>query len=318
MKTQPTQFARLARCALACALAFTPPIASAQDPESCGEPRFADVGWTDITATTALVSVALESLGYAPHTTVLGVPVTYASLANGDIDIFLGNWMPTMEADLSPYRDDGSVVVLPAANLEGAQYTLAAPRYAHAAGLTSFADIAKFHDKLDGKIYGIEPGNDGNRLLIEMIESDEFGLGEFELVESSEAGMLTQAERAMRRGEWIVFLGWTPHPVMAEMEIEFLEGSDPGGNFGGAQVFTNLRRGYADECPNVARLLANLKFDLKMESAVMGRILDGEDAEKAARKWLMQNPAALARWLRGVKTIDGKDGLGAAQSALGA
>ena len=228
MKTQPTRFARLARCALACALVFTPPIASAQDPESCGEPRFADVGWTDITATTALVSVALESLGYAPHTTVLGVPVTYASLANGDIDIFLGNWMPTMEADLSPYRDDGSVVVLPAANLDGAQYTLAAPRYAHAAGLTSFADIAKFHDKLDGKIYGIEPGNDGNRLLIEMIESDEFGLGEFELVESSEAGMLTQAERAMRRGEWIVFLGWTPHPVMAEMEIEFLEGSDPG------------------------------------------------------------------------------------------
>ena len=56
------------------------------------------------------------------------------------------------------------------ANLEGAKYTLAVPTYLADKGLKDFADIAKFADDLDGKIYGIEPGNDGNRLILDMIE----------------------------------------------------------------------------------------------------------------------------------------------------
>ena len=62
------------------------------------------------------------------------------------------------------------------ANLEGAKYTLAVPTYLADEGLKDFADIAKFKDQLDGKIYGIEPGNDGNRLIHEMIDKNKFGL----------------------------------------------------------------------------------------------------------------------------------------------
>ncbi|MFX8860311.1 hypothetical protein ABTM70_19295, partial [Acinetobacter baumannii] len=51
--------------------------AQAAEPASCKTVRFADVGWTDITATTALSSVLLKGLGYAPKSTVLSVPVTY-------------------------------------------------------------------------------------------------------------------------------------------------------------------------------------------------------------------------------------------------
>src|SRR5690606_15144129 len=169
--------------------------ALAADPDSCRAVTFSDVGCTDITATTATASVLLEGLGYEPAVQVLSVPVTYASLKNGDIDVFLGNWMPTMEADIAPYRENGSVETI-VTNLEGAKYTLAVPQYTYDAGLQSFQDIDKFRDKLDGKIYGIEPGNDGNRLILDMIEADKFGLGDFELVESSEAGMLSQVKRA--------------------------------------------------------------------------------------------------------------------------
>src|SRR5690606_10357166 len=101
---------------------------------------------------------------------------------------------PTMEADIAPYREDGSVETV-VTNLEGAKYTLAVPQYTFDAGLQGFEDIAKFKDELDSQIYGIEPGNDGNRLILDMIEGDQFGLGEFELVESSEAGMLSQVQR---------------------------------------------------------------------------------------------------------------------------
>ncbi|MDQ3559592.1 MAG: glycine/betaine ABC transporter substrate-binding protein, partial [Pseudomonadota bacterium] len=191
--------------AAAFALAVSAGVAAAQEPDSCRQVRFSDVGWTDITATTALATTVLEGLGYETDVKVLSVPVTYASLKNKDIDVFLGNWMPTMEADIAPYRDDNSVETV-RANLEGAKYTLAVPKYTYEAGLKSFADIAKFKDQLDGKIYGIEPGNDGNRLILGMLEKGTFEIKDFELVESSEQGMLAQVQRAVDRKEPIVFL----------------------------------------------------------------------------------------------------------------
>ncbi len=205
-------------------------------------------------------------------------------------------------------------------NLEGAKYTLAVTQGAYDAGLKSFADIAKFKDRLDGKIYGIEPGNDGNRLILDMIEKDAFGLKGFDLVESSEQGMLAQVSRAARRGEDVVFLGWEPHPMNANNKMAYLSGGDDwfGPNFGGATVFTNVRAGYSADCPNVGKLLANLKFTLAMENEIMGAILnDDVEPNKAATAWLKANPGVLDTWLDGVATMDGGDGLAAVKSDLG-
>ena len=146
--------------------------------DACEEIRFADVGWTDITATTAVATSILGALGYDTDVKVLSVPVTYTSMANGDIDVFLGNWMPTMEADIAPYRDAGEVEIV-GVNLKGAKYTLAVNQSLADAGLRDFGDIAKFQDQLDGKIYGIEPGNDGNRIILNMIKDNAVGLGDF-------------------------------------------------------------------------------------------------------------------------------------------
>ncbi len=295
----------LAAAALLAALLAQPALAS--DPQACQTVRFSDVGWTDITATTAVASVLLDALGYQADVQVLSVPVTYASLASGDIDVFLGNWMPTMEADIAPYREAGTVETV-TTNLEGAKYTLAVPAYTYEAGLQSFEDIARFRDELNGQIYGIEPGNDGNRLILDMIEADQFGLGGFELVESSEAGMLSAVMRAARQNQHVVFLGWEPHPMNANIEMEYLAGGDDvfGPDFGGATVHTNVRAGYMTECPNVGRLLENLVFSLDMENEIMGAILDdGADPEDAARAWLTRNPQILDEWLEGVTTFEG-------------
>ena len=294
-------------------------MAVAAEPESCKAVRFSDVGWTDITATTALTSVVLEGLGYQTSAEILSVPVTYQSLKNGDIDVFLGNWMPTMEGDIAPFKADGSVETV-RANLEGAKYTLAVPKYLADQGLKDYADIAKFKDQLKGQIYGIEPGNDGNRLIQKMIDEDKFGLGGFELVESSEQGMLSQVERVGRDQKPIVFLGWEPHPMNTRFQLAYLTGGDEvfGPNFGGATVYTNVRKGYVQECPNVGRLLQNLAFVLNMESEVMGKILDdGMEPKEAATAWLKANPGVLDAWLAGVTTVDGGDGLAAVKGQLG-
>lgn len=300
-------------------LVATTTAARATEPENCWTVRFSDVGWTDITATTAMASVVMEALGYTTEASVLSVPVTYASLANGDIDVFLGNWMPTMEADIRPYLDAGTVASL-GANLEGAKYTLAVPSYLAEAGLRDFADIAGFKDQLEGEIYGIEPGNDGNRLIQDMIDANAFGLGGFKLVESSEQGMLAQVARFGRSEQPIVFLGWEPHPMNANFDLVYLSGGDDwfGPNYGGATVYTNTRAGYVDECPNAGRFLKNLKFTLAMENEVMAAILDdGVEPMEAARAWLVAHPEAWESWLLEVETVDGNDGLAAVGEKLG-
>ncbi|KHA51942.1 choline ABC transporter substrate-binding protein [Sulfitobacter geojensis] len=294
----------------AVALGFATSLSAA----GCDKVTFSDVGWTDITATTAAASVVLDALGYETETKILSVPVTYTSMAAGDIDVFLGNWMPTMEADIAPYREAGTVDTV-RANLQGAKYTLAVNKAAADMGITSFAAIAAKADALDGKIYGIEPGNDGNRLIQSMIDDNAFDLKDFEVVESSEQGMLAQVKRLSRKGDPIVFLGWEPHPMNANFELTYLEGGDDffGPDLGGATVHTNTRAGYVDECPNVGKLLNNMEFTLAMENEIMGSILDdGNDPEEAAAMWIKANSDVLGGWLDGVTTKDGGDAMSAA------
>jgi glycine betaine/proline transport system substrate-binding protein len=178
------------------------------------------------------------------------------------------------------------------------------------------ADLAAYKDKFGGKFYGIESGNDGNRIIGEIIKDPKNKLDGWELVESSEAGMLTEAEKAMKKNEWIVFLGWTPHPIMGDMKIHYLSGVDSYG-FGPATVHSNVRAGYLGECPNAGKLVSNLKFDLAMEGAMMAPVLkDGKDPKAVALEWMKANPGALDKWLDGVTTMDGGDAKAAVMKAI--
>jgi glycine betaine/proline transport system substrate-binding protein len=293
--------------------------AFAVDGPACHTPRLADIGWTDVTVTTAVANRILQGLGYQPKIEVLSITVNYMAMKNKDIDIFLGNWMPTMEADRKPYIDNGAIEVV-RANLEGAKYSLGTPTYAYEAGLKSFADIAKFRSELGGKITGIEPGNDGNRVVLNMIKSDTYGLKDFDLVESSEQGMLAEVDRAIRRHQPIVFLAWEPHPMNTKYDIRYLD--DPqsmfGANQGAATIYTNVRTGYLAECPNVGKFLENLQFTLPVEDAIMGKILfEGVDPAKAAEDWLKANSDTWSKWLDGVTAYDGGSGVDALRRSLG-
>ena len=288
--------------------------ASAQ--AQCDSVSFSDVGWTDITTTTSVAKQLFEALGYDVDVSVLSVPVTFASLSGGDIDVFLGNWMPAQSGAVQPYLDDGSIVSVHE-NLQGTIYTLAVPAYTYEKGLKDFADIAKFSEELDDTIYGIEPGNEGNDYLVSLTEANTHGLGEFEVKESSEQGMLSQVRRAVDRDEDIVFLGWAPHPMNVNFDLKYLTGGEE--FFGGEGVVNTLtRKGLVEECPNVGKLLTQLDFDLGMESEIMGSILnDGEDPDEAVLAWITANPGVLDAWLDGVTTTGGEEALPVVKSAFG-
>ena len=285
--------------------------------EGCDKVTFSDVGWTDITTTTAAARLVLESLGYEVEVKMLAVPVTYEALSKGDIDVFLGSWIPAQTGAVQPYLDAKTVEVL-TTNLQGTKYTLAVPTYLYDKGLKTFADVPKFKDELEGKIYGIEPGNEGNGYLIEQTAAGK-SLEGMEVVESSEQGMLAQVSRLYPEEKAVVFLGWEPHPMNANFKLTYLAGGDEvfGPDFGGAIVATNTRKGYVAECPNTGKFLQNLGFTLAMENEIMGGILnDGKDPRDAAKAWLAANPTAWEGWLDGVTTKDGGDAKAAVTAAL--
>ncbi|MDB5529944.1 MAG: glycine/betaine transporter substrate-binding protein [Devosia sp.] len=282
----------------------------------CSTVKFSDVGWTDITTTTSTTKQILEALGYKVDVKVLSVPVTYASLDSDDVDIFLGNWMPAQSGAIQPYLDSGEIENV-ATNLTGTIYTLAVPAYTYDKGLTDYSKIHEFADQLDKTIYGIEPGNEGNGYLISLVDANKFDLGGFKVVESSEQGMLAEVDRAVKDNKDVVFLGWEPHPMNAKFPLKYL----PGGEdfFGGEGVVNTVtRKGYAAECPNVGKLLTNLKFSLPMENEIMGKILDdGVEADEATMTWMKANSDVVLGWVDGVTTVDGGDGVAAVKAALG-
>lgn len=290
--------------------------AFAVDPASCATVRLSDPGWSDITSTNALASVVLEGLGYRSRIETLAVPVGYQALANKEIDVFLGNWMPAQAKFRQELDANKSAEVL-TRNLEGAKFTLAVPNYVAEAGVRDVKDLGANAEKFKSEIYGIEPGAPANTNIQSMIDAPAYGLNGWKLVDSSEQGMLSQVQRAERSQDWIVFLGWAPHP-MNNMGMTYLSGADEffGPNFGGAEVFTLARAGYAQECPNAAKLFSQIRFEIGMENEMMAALAEGTDAEKAAADWLKAHPAVIEPWLAGVTTLDGQPGLAAVQSHI--
>lgn len=280
----------------------------AAEQASCQDVRMGVVAWTDVVATSAMGDVLLEGLGYRVKQTNAVQQIIFSGIRDNRLDIFLGYWKPAMDKNIAPFLEAKQVTVLDKPSLADAQATLAVPDYVYDGGLKTFADIAKYRDKLGNKIYGIEPGTGANAGIKGMIDKDQFGLKGFQLVESGEAGMLAAVKRAGQRNEWVVFFGWAPHPMNINMKMHYLTGSQDvfGPGEGRASVSVVTAPDYAQRCPNVSRLLSNLTFNAAQESQLMVPIMARKDPKDVARQWLKDHPDDAKRWLDGVTTFDGK------------
>ncbi|MDP9514527.1 choline ABC transporter substrate-binding protein [Pseudomonas protegens] len=303
---------------LLCATALLSSPTWAAEPASCKTVRMGVVNWTDVIATSAVADVLLGGLGYDSKQTSAVQQIIFAGIRDQRLDIFLGYWKPAMDQNIAPFLEAGQVKVMAQPSLVDAQATLAVPDYVAQAGLKTFADIARFKEQLGGKIYGIEPGSGANTTIKTMIDTDHFGLKGFKLIESGEAGMLAAVQRAINRKEFVVFVGWTPHPMNINMAITYLTGSEDvyGPNEGAATVSTVTAPDYAERCPNVHRLLQNLTFSAAQESQLMVPIMQRKAPQDVARQWLREHPEDLQRWLTGVTTFDGRDGVAAVKANL--
>src|SRR6056297_1477611 len=266
---------------------------------------FGYVQWPGVTIKTHVAAKIADYLGYETKMTSGSQAIVFKGMDTGDLDVFLGNWLPTMKMHFDKYEEKGSVHNV-RVNLFDVVYRTAVPEYVYEAGVKSLADLNEHADKFNSKIYGIEPGNEGNIIIQDAIKNNNYNLKDWKLQSSSTAGMLTSVKRAVNNEEWIAFNGWKPHYMNVMFDLRYLE--DPEGIWGeGERVYTVARNGYQDENPNFYKFLEQFK----VTSPIQNQWIDsykrqGKDPEVVAEEWIANNLKVVNQWVYGVETADGR------------
>lgn len=274
--------------------------------------------WPGITVKNEIAVQMLEPLGYVTNSQQLGLQVIYQAMESNDLDVFLGGWLPAQENMLQPREESGKIVRV-VNNVDGAQMTLAVPEYIYEQGVQSFADLDPNRELFNGEIHGFGAGSAASEILLEAIDQDAWGLGDWSIVDTSIVGMLGAAESAISREEPIIWVGWTPHWMNLEMPMRYLD--DPknlfGENNGESLVLTLMRGDYAESHPNLVTFFEQFTFSAEEQSwMIQGFGLEERPAAEVAAEWLSENPERVEAMLEDVTTQDGQPAWPAVRDAL--
>jgi len=199
-----------------------------------------------------------------------------------------------------------SAVYINGFDLDETTYKIAVPEFVWNAGVKSLADLNKHADKFNHVIVGIEPGNEGNQIMIDAIENNTYNLKDWELMESSTTAMMVAVGKAIRDNQWIAFLGWEPHWMNLEYDIKYLD--DPEKIWGeGEVVYTIARSGFKEEMPNVYGLLKQIKVTPNMQNDWIYEYGKKErDPDEVAIEWIKNNLDIVDQWVYEVESINGE------------
>lgn len=288
--------------------------------EEPAQVRFSVPAWPGVTVKTALAAQLLETLGYEVSQQELGSTITYEALTQGELDAFLAAWLPGQQGMYETTMEKDVLVDL-GNNVDGARLGFAVPTYVHEAGVTSAEDLDReeFAEKLERTIYSIEVGSGMSEILNGAVGDDTYGLGDWNLSETSTPGMLSAVDSALDREEWIVFAGWTPHWMNIEYDVRYLEDPEDmwGPDQGRSDVKTLVTTDFSESNPNATRLLDQLVFSADDQSAmILGFSYEEREPEEVALQWLRDNPERVEAFLEGVTTRDGEPAWPVVQQAL--
>lgn len=298
---------------------FTLPTAQAAPSEqpTLDEIRFGVPPWPGITVKSEVASQLLETLGYSTRQRELAVSVILNALSQRDLDVYLAGWYPQERDMLAPLLEDGSIIEI-VDNVPSAITGIAVTDDAWQAGVRSITDLDKHADSFDSRIYGIEAGSGINDAVLSVIDEDLFGLGDWQLQESSASAMLAQVGQKIELGEWAAFIGWQPHWMNVAYDMHYLEDAD---DSGAAQlegrVATVVRSDLAELDPNVARFFEQFVVGSEIQSQwVNAYSRDERRADDVASEWIAEHQDTVAEWLDGVTTHDGEPAMEALRAEL--
>ncbi|WP_043532171.1 ABC transporter substrate-binding protein [Litchfieldella xinjiangensis] len=301
-------------------LVVLPLHAQAAPTDTASEVRFVVPPWPGVTVKTEILAQILAPLGYDNDRQEVSSTVGYSALKNGESDVFLAGWMPSQKASYDATMASGAIVDM-GNNVNGAQMGFAVPGYVHEAGITSAEqlDQPEYRERFDTRYYSIESGSTVSDTINDAVDNDVYGLGDWNIVESSTPGMLGEVEAASREGRWIAFYGWTPHWMAIKYDMHILD--DPAGvygeNNGRSDIRTIVNKQFSEDNPNLSQLLDQFVLTAEDQSEfIQGYGLEDRDADVVAKEWLQANPDKLASFLEGVTTKEGEPGLDAVKASL--
>lgn len=237
-------------------------------------------GWASGVAITHVTQQFFKSKGYDVELKKAAVDMVFASLANGDTDVFMDAWLPVTHKD-KVAKFKGKIESL-GVSYNNARIGLVVPKYVD---INSIEELNANADKFDGKIIGIEKG--AGITAKTDIALEEYNL-KLDHVNSSSIAMLTELSKAYKDNKWIVVAGWTPHWKFARMKLKFLD--DPKGVYGSTErTETYARKGFKESDKFAAKYFTNFKLDDDQMSDLLLKMEEGKDNEVVAKKWIADN-----------------------------
>lgn len=251
--------------------------------------RLGYVTWESEIASHAVLAAVLEDyLGYDVQHITLDAGPMWTGIAQGEFDITIAAWLPGTHEHY--YEQLWTRVENLGPALHGAKIGLVVPSYVT---IDSIDELNSERSRFGGRIVGIDPGAGIMSATEQAIE--EYGL-DFMLVDGSDAAMTAALRTAIRRNQWVVVTGWTPHWKFAEWDLKYLE--DPLGVFGGSeQIHKIVRTGFHADAPEAYKFLQRFYWTPEQMAEVLVMILEGAEPMDAARAWIAANQDVVESWL---------------------
>ncbi|TCS93659.1 ABC transporter permease/substrate binding protein [Hazenella coriacea] len=239
------------------------------------------VNWVSEEASIHVMKNILEQEGFSVKLIRVDPGPMYDAVATGTADALLAAWLPkTHEQYMKRYKNDLDDL---GPNLENTKLGLVVPKYVN---INSIDDLRQSKDLFNGKIIGVDPGAGITAITKEAIK--EYNLN-MTLVESSDAGMTAELDKAYRDKKPIVITGWTPHWMFMKYELKYLE--DPKETFGKPEnIYTLARKGLKEEKPEAYRIIDQFYWTPQDMESVMLDIQNGMTPDDAAKKWIKNHP----------------------------
>ncbi|WP_232822174.1 ABC transporter substrate-binding protein [Salinicola sp. CR57] len=287
-------------------------------PDEADSVNFVVPPWPGVTVKTEVFSQLIEPLGYDRETQEVSSTVGYQTLQTGDSDVFLAGWMPAQQESHDQAMASGKIEDL-GTNVTGARMGFAVPGFVYDAGVHSAEDLDAHRDRFGGRFYSIESGSTVSTFIHDAQDRDLYGLGDWQILESSTPGMLSEVDTAFNDKRWILWYGWTPHWMALAYDMHILDDPESvyGPDNGKSEVRTIVNKAFAEANPNLMALLGQFTLTADEQS----EFIDGygrqeRSAEAVAREWLQDHPDRVAEFLDGITTRDGRPALEAVNASL--
>lgn len=168
----------------------------------------------------------------------------------------------------------------------------------------SYDAKAKLGPQINYTITGIDAGAGIMASTQKALSSYHLDQQNWQLQTSSTAAMTSTLGKAIADKRPIVITGWQPHWMFTKYPIKFLK--DPKNIYGKSEhINTIVRKGLKQDMPEAYTILDRFHWTPAEMSAVMLKVNDGVDPQKAASDWLKANPQKVVQWTKGVKKVKG-------------